>query len=84
MDTRVIPSCDVRGIPHTTRCDLFQELATDKTMRFVHHLTNSPAQMRTLITNTPKIHNIPRRIYLGGRAKSMLEAAGVSTEGMSV
>jgi hypothetical protein len=40
--------------------------------------------MRTLITSTPKIHNTPRRIFLVGKAKAMLEAAGVSTEGMSV
>ena len=53
-------------------------------MRFVLDLNNSASQMRTLITSTPKIHNTPRRIFLVGKAKAMLEAAGVSTEGMSV
>ena len=63
MNEHVGPSCDTRGIPRPISQDLFQALATDKTMRFVHALTNSPSQMRDLITATPKIRDIPLRLY---------------------
>ena len=62
-DTHVGPSCDARRIPRPISRDLFQALATDKTMRFVHALTNTPSQMRDLITATQKIHDIPLRLY---------------------
>jgi len=63
MDAHVVPSCKARGIPCPISRDLFQELATDKTMRFVHDLTNSPSQMRDLITAMPKIRDFPLRLY---------------------
>ena len=59
MDAHVGPSCDARRIPRPISRDLFQALSTDKRMRFVHALTNTPSQMRDLITATPKIRDIP-------------------------
>jgi hypothetical protein len=63
MDAHVGPSCDARRIPRPISRDLFQALSTDKRMRFVHALTNTPSQMRDLITATPKIRDIPLRLY---------------------